>query len=329
MRWISQVLFLSLHLFSLLYVEANKRGTVLTSFACITSIGSISGGAFEKLKTDIKEATTAKKENMSSESKPVSVVFSDVDGTLVHYPNNDVDDSKKEDKNKESGNKTIYLPASSTGMRGVISSKTLQLCQKLRREEDVSLVLVSGMRTATLIKRLPYLPKADAYASEAGGRIFYSVPNPPSGNGNTLVTPVPFDGATDEDLAPFGLVEDDIWRSKLSSIDAAGLDGYVGDSMDIFLGKEKQAETTAIIPMHQRKGALWDLAKDLQEKGFVIDCKGYTNCFRVNKKQQNENISGEKFDSLCSLDVSSRGLASSVNLGCVDFYPIDSGKKNW
>ncbi len=34
-------------------------------------------------------------------------------------------------------------------------------------------VLITGARTATLLQRLPYLPSADAYVAENGGRIFY------------------------------------------------------------------------------------------------------------------------------------------------------------
>ena len=32
---------------------------------------------------------------------------------------------------------------------------------------------MTGARTSTLLQRLPFLPAADAYASENGGRIFY------------------------------------------------------------------------------------------------------------------------------------------------------------
>jgi hypothetical protein len=321
MKWTAIVI--TIFLFFLPTVEANTRtansfGTsrilsskTVSSAAFLKVIGKMTGGAFEKT---VEEAAGTENHEETSNQKTANIVFSDVDGTLVHYP----DDTRQEN---EPGNKTIYLPASSTGMRGVISSKTLQLCQKMRREENVKLVLVSGMRTSTLIKRLPYLPKADAYASEAGGRIFYSVPDP----GGNMVTPIPFDGATDDVLMSFGLVEDKLWRSKLSEEDAAGMDGYIGDSMDTFLGKQRE---TAIVPICERKGALWDFCKSLQKKGFVIDYKGYSNCFRVNKKQQNI-ISEDEFNSLRSLDVSEYGLATSVNLGCIDFYPIYSGKKNW
>ena len=88
---------------------------------------------------------------------PLNFVFSDVDGTLVHYPK-----EKLHQEDDDHDNDVIHLPPSSTGMRGVISSKTLKLCQSLRHECNVKLVLVSGMRTSTLLKRLPYLPKADA-----------------------------------------------------------------------------------------------------------------------------------------------------------------------
>jgi hypothetical protein len=39
------------------------------------------------------------------------------------------------------------------------------------------------MRTTTLFQQLPYLPWADAYVSESGGRIFYPVPLDESSDG--------------------------------------------------------------------------------------------------------------------------------------------------
>jgi len=260
----------------------------------------------------------------SVDNSVTNFVFSDVDGTLVHYPDSDADAEEEED------NKILYLPPSSTGMRGVISSKTLKLCQTLRREHNVKLVLVSGMRTSTLLKRLPYLPKADAYCSEAGGRIFYASDVDPEGEDEgdgeehgTFITPELFDGATKDDLRPFGLKEDELWRSKLSLI--AGTDGNPGDAMDLFLGTSTK---TQIIPLEDRKAPLWNYANELRARGFSIDYKGYSNCFRVNMKQQKENVTREDFEALKTTDVSEQGLATSVNLGCIDFYPSSSGKKN-
>jgi hydroxymethylpyrimidine pyrophosphatase-like HAD family hydrolase len=250
---------------------------------------------------------------------PMNFAFSDVDGTLVHYPS--------ENESTE-GNDIIHLPPSSTGLKGVISAKTLKLCQILRHEQNVKLVLVSGMRTSTLLKRLPYLPKADAYAPEAGGRIFYPVTDLKDYSG-TLVEPVHFNGASEEDVKAFGIVEDMDWREKLSQDQAAGGDGYIGDVMNTFL-KVEQEEDNQVKPIKDRESSLWNFAKSLEAEGFVIDYKGYTCCFRVNRKQQDkEKISDDDFNKLSLRNVEKLGLASSVNLGCVDFYPIKSGKKNW
>jgi hypothetical protein len=245
----------------------------------------------------------------------VHVVFSDVDGTLVHYPSEDIQEN-------ETGNRIVYLPASSTGMRGIISSRTLQLCQTIRREKKSKLVLVSGMRTSTLLNRLPYLPKADAYASEAGGRIFYPIDNPDPND--AIISPVSFDGTSEEDLKSFGLVEDEFWRNKISN-NGAGSDGYIGDAMDVFLGRCRQ---TSPIELSQRRGPLWQLGKMLEQKGFIVDYKGYSNCFRVNLKQQTK-VSLEDFQQLESMDVSHMGLEKSFNLGCIVFSPTSRGKKNW
>jgi hypothetical protein len=293
-----------------------KRYTVDTSSRAHQTIMSLMGGS-STTHNELVNLGTITSDKMSNEDP--NIIFSDVDGTLVHYP--DQVDSLSEDEN----NRMLFLPPSSTGMKGVISSKTLQLCQEFRRNPNSKLILISGMRTQTFIKRLPFLPKADAYATEAGGRIFYPISNLNNYTGSTI-QPEPFDGAIDEDLVPFGLVEDMEWRSRMSRDEAAGLDGYMGDSMDMFLNKTRG--TNGITPLEERKGNLWNFAKELYSQGFVIDHKGYASCFRINWNQQNQ-VSKEDFDSLSTLDVSMNGLGTSVNLGCIDFYPMDSGKKNW
>jgi hypothetical protein len=306
-------ILLALILIVQLEVEANLH-IVDPSSGTYQRIISILGGSSSN-NSHTRNLPTELISSMSNENP--KIIFSDVDGTLVHYP--DTAESPSED-----GNRLLLLPPSSTGMKGVISSKTLQLCQNIRRQSNAKFIIISGMRTQTFIKRLPFLPKADAYATEAGGRIFYPVTNLSDYTGN-IIQPEPFDGATDEDLTPFGLVEDMEWRSLMSRDEAAGLDGYIGDSMDIFLNKTEEIYCT---PLEQRKGNLWNFAKELQSQGFVIDHKGYASCFRVNLNQQNQ-ASKEDFESLSTLDVSVNGLGSSINLGCIDFYPMESGKRNW
>lgn len=79
--------------------------------------------------------------------------------------------------------------------QGLISVKTLQDLAKLR-SQGVLLVLITGARSATLLQRLPFLPEADAYVCENGGRIFYA--------GSPLPTACP-------------LSEDMAWRTSLSA----------------------------------------------------------------------------------------------------------------
>lgn len=240
--------------------------------------------------------------------KDLLVLFSDVDGTIVHYPD-DVDSAEEN---------ILKLPPSSTGLRGIISAATLAKFSSIRKS-GVKVVLISGMRTATLLKRLPYLPKADAYCCEAGGRIFYPTRN--IEGGGFSASPQPFDGADPADLSSYGLVEDMDWRQNMENLDHAGKDGFVGNELD---GADQ-----AVIALEDRTGLLWSYACELQEKGFVLDTKGYSTCFRVNRRHQNAR-SDEEFDSLARGEMEyPPGLATSTNLGAVDFYPSSSGKKRW
>eukprot|EP00522_Entomoneis_paludosa_P001255 CAMPEP_0172472604 /NCGR_PEP_ID=MMETSP1065-20121228/68426_1 /TAXON_ID=265537 /ORGANISM="Amphiprora paludosa, Strain CCMP125" /LENGTH=409 /DNA_ID=CAMNT_0013230751 /DNA_START=115 /DNA_END=1344 /DNA_ORIENTATION=+ len=263
------------------------------------------------------------KSNMSPPSE-ILLVYSDVDGTLVHYPSLD--------KVQEAPADILRLPPSMTGMQGIISSRTMQLCRSIRKDQSTKFVLVSGMRTHTLLKRLPFLPRADAYCSEAGGRIFYPIEdgNSTDGKAAPCFKSVEFDGATPEDLESYGLVEDLEWRKRMESPSAAGPDGYVGQEIEAFGQEEKSIPA---IPVSERTGELWKFAQLLESKNLVLDVKGYSSCFRVNRKHQPADNAAvmELFESLLSgrggIDLPST-LATSTNLGCIDFYPAHSGKKN-
>lgn len=246
----------------------------------------------------------------------IRVVFSDVDGTLVHYP--------PPEQEQILPSSVVRLPPSATGMRGVISSKTFELCRSIRHDHDTKLVLVSGMRTHTLLKRVPFLPKADAYCSEAGGRIFYPVDASKAEKGQPTFQLVDFDGSKEADLQEFALQEDMEWRSKMEQDKAAGKDGYAGNELASFV--EPKPVTTVL----ERTGALWEFARQLQERGLVLDTKGYSSCFRVNINQQPTGGPGVKvFEDLVDGKVKHpASLATSTNLGCIDFYPADSGKRN-
>ncbi len=238
----------------------------------------------------------------------ILVVFSDLDGTLVHYPT-------KRFKS-ERHNSILKLPPSATGMRGVVSSRTLSLVQDIRRK-GTKFVLVSGMRTSTFLTRLPFLPRADAYCTEAGGRIFYPVE---SNDAGFVVKPQKYDGCTDADLEPFSLAEDMQWRAQMEQITG----GYGQSDL-----KELSLNPTRVPSLNERDGLLWDFARHLISKGYVLDTVGYSACFRVNHKQQT-SVTDEEFAALSNGQLELwDGLGTSVNLACVDFYPAGSGKKNW
>jgi len=269
--------------------------------------------------------------------RDIRIVFSDVDGTLVHYPTN---------HNNETNVDTIFLPPSSTGMRGVISQCTLSLCARIRRcrlkkgGTYIPLVLISGMRTTTLLQRIPFLPKADAYAPEGGGRIFYPMntsPNVNDGDDNNgrlqqaqfataIMKPESYKQAKEVDIQPFQLVEDMNWSRYVQGKSLCDTD--VGHCQTLELGNTVLSE---------RCGSLWNFAKCLEKEGFVLDYRGYSNCFRVNLSHQKTNMKNkhidafsieEKFRSLSLRDLSHFGLTTTVNLGCIDIYPERSGKKN-
>lgn len=87
----------------------------------------------------------------------------------------------------------LAMPPSSTGLLGYISLETLKLVDQLRSAGH-KYVLISGARYSTILERIPFLPKADAYVVENGGRIFF----------------------TDEPSALTPMAEDLQWRATLN-----------------------------------------------------------------------------------------------------------------
>jgi hypothetical protein len=141
----------------------------------------------------------------------IRIVFSDLDGTLIHYPaallvgtaaaygtattssttttnTTNTNTTHDDDAVPPETQMIIALPASSTGLTGTLTRETMALCRIIRRgssRNDVvpapphqrggggcKLAFISGMRFSTLLTRIPYLPRADAYACDSGGRIF-------------------------------------------------------------------------------------------------------------------------------------------------------------
>jgi hydroxymethylpyrimidine pyrophosphatase-like HAD family hydrolase len=264
----------------------------------------------------------------------IRAVLSDIDGTLVHYPEEVQDEG------------LLRLPPSSTGMKGVISQNTIDLCQRIRRakvelednyggdKRHVILVLVSGMRTNTLLQRLSSLPFADAYCSENGGRIFYPEPLQTLDEENSfkegdydqhgcyIFRPAQttlteeedniastYETATENKFSHvYRLVEDIEWR-KRHDRDMSSTNDPIGN-----LGNQR-SQTTPL---------LHEFASRLKSLGWVLDEKGYTTCLRIHQKHQISSL----FNVSDLPSLLPDGLMISTNLGCVDVYPQTSGKKN-
>lgn len=168
----------------------------------------------------------------------------------------------------------ISLPASLTGRMARISVETLKLASRVR-SSGARLVLVSGTRYSTFVKRLPYLPRADAYVIENGGRIFY-----------------PREDATESTETRKG--EDDSTVSNSSAV-ASELTSVVGDPLltahpesalkEDLKWREKMEGVTG--PAFQdakapedRDGPLWDLYREAVSEGFEVDTNTYYTMIR-------------------------------------------------
>ena len=262
----------------------------------LSSMKTIGGGA-QIQNDDDNIDVNVNVNNDNDNNNEVCIIFSDLDGTLIHYPSSD---------NNFLNRDVLDLPKSSSGLSGIISAQTLCSIRTIRNgncggiggSNKVKFVLISGMRTSTFLQRLPFLPKADAYATENGGRIFYPLDDNTNNNNKKdtfWVKPKRFKGSTKDDLLPFGIYEDMDWKKKMINTKALGGSGN-GDGGhdnvddDYTLNQILNDPSGSQKQLKECDGLLWDFARDLiHNKHFILDTKGYSTCFRVNRKHQNNN----------------------------------------
>lgn len=218
---------------------------------------------------------------------PTRLLFTDIDGTIVHYPDAEPTPPAGPHATCNAGEwadtaagRVLRLPPSSTGKRGEISETTLRLLADAHSRGSVAVAIVSGARGTTLAARLPCLPPAAALAAENGGRLWWYNADRPT-------------------LAP--LEEDVEWRATHSA--AAG-----------------PLSNDALPPLH-RSGPLWDAYRAFISDGWTPDAAGYTTAFRLPIKGGKTET-----DLAAALARLPPTLASSRNLGCADVYPATSGK---
>jgi hydroxymethylpyrimidine pyrophosphatase-like HAD family hydrolase len=207
------------------------------------------------------------------------VLFTDIDGTIVHYL------SHSQGPTYEAA--VLTLPPSTTGLCGTISETTLAGLARLRALPGLHLVIVSGARSSTLDRRLPYLPAADAVVAEGGGRLHWAGKRAAAG------TPVLAD-----------LAEDMEWRRVHEAA----------------AGPPSQGEGT---PPAERVGELWDAYRSLVADGWTPDAAAYSTAFRLPLPADGRKSESDLAAALASLPPS---LQTTTNLGCADVLPATSGK---
>lgn len=231
---------------------------------------------------------------MPSTRPRVDVLFSDLDGTLVHYPKdfNEYATIIKEDEAANTATirytatgetRDCVILTSMTGGKSYISVETVRLVAQLRAK-GVAFVIITGARTSTYIQRRPVLPDADYEFCENGGRM----------------------------LAAGKLVPE--WT-----------DTFVGQVGPV-------ADRVALLPddlpaPDDREGTLWALRREMLADGWFVDSQDYTANFRVDvKKSAGKSV--DDYYAAVEGKLEPRQLATSFNLGKADIYPAGSGKAN-
>lgn len=226
-------------------------------------------------------------------SPTVDILFSDIDGTLVHYPKhfNEYAELISEDTSlgtatiryKHTGEQCLCkILSSTTSGDAYISLRTIELIAQLR-DTGTRFVLITGARSSTYAKRRTLLPLADFEFYENGGRKVQA-------------------GVVDPEWT-------DNFKAQVGQID------------------DRSAFVPDLPPPDDRTGSLWRLHNSLVETGWKVDARDYATSFRVDIARSIGH-DHEEFRGVLARELESRGLSSSFNLGKADIYPETSGKAN-
>lgn len=218
----------------------------------------------------------------------IRAIFSDLDGTLVHFPawfeeygstiTSRDPDGKTAIVRSPSGEERVcrLLPSSTMG-DGLVSERTIALVDELRRR-GILFCVVTAARKSTLLERYPMLPAADAAVCETGSRIFR--------------------GSLDN--------QDYVWPKRFEHIT-----GSLDRELDVRLRPEP----------------LWQFFRKLESEvpGLKCDSRSYYGCFRVDTKGDSGVEAALR---ACIADGLPPEVNWAMNLGKFDFFPASSGKGN-
>ena len=228
----------------------------------------------------------------SSQQPPrLRAIFSDLDGTIVHFPkwfeahgtkvvSRDLERKRAVVESPSGETRECRLLPSSTMGDGFVSERTIELVRELR-DEGILFVIVTAARKSTLFERQPMLPACDAACCETGSRVYLG---------------------TDDGLDGLDLE----WAARFEHITGP---------------LEREVEVA------ERPEPLWAFFRTLQSSvpGLKCDSRSYYGCFRVDTKDDptveaalREAIAAHLPD----------GVDWAMNLGKFDFYPAVSGKGN-
>lgn len=221
------------------------------------------------------------------------VVFSDLDGTLVHYPKELLEYATIAPCDAASATVTVTYNhtgearecvtlRSKTGGESYMSLRTRHLIAELRAA-GVVFVIITGARSSTYMGRRPLLPPADFEFFENGGR-----------------------------------------KLAAGVLDPAWTDRFVAEVGPIL---DRSALLPELPPVEKRDGSLWQLYRQLAHDGWKIDTRDYMTNIRVDVKKS-EGKTASQFQAIVENECPKRALASSFNLGKGDIYPRGSGKAN-
>eukprot|EP00928_Gymnodinium_smaydae_P037362 TRINITY_DN25951_c0_g3_i1.p1 TRINITY_DN25951_c0_g3~~TRINITY_DN25951_c0_g3_i1.p1 ORF type:complete len:323 (-),score=58.29 TRINITY_DN25951_c0_g3_i1:216-1184(-) len=221
----------------------------------------------------------------------VRAIFSDLDGTIVHFPkwfeahgtkviSRDLEAKRAVVQSPSGETRECRLLPSSTMGDGFVSERTIELVKALR-DEGIIFVIVTAARKSTLFERHPMLPACDAACCETGSRVYLGTD----------------DGLTGLDLE---------WASRFEHIT-----GPLERELDV----------------SERPEPLWAFFRLLQTSvpGLKCDSRSYYGCFRVDTNDDPAVESALREVIASKLPA---GVDWAMNLGKFDFFPAATGKGN-
>jgi len=235
---------------------------------------------------------------MADDRRPrLRAIFSDLDGTIVHFPKWFEEHGTKVISSEPalqcavaespSGEKREcrLLPSSTMG-DGLVSERTVELVEQLRAE-GVLFVVVTAARKSTLLERLPLLPPCDAAVCETGSRIYLQEV------GGAL---------------PGGL--------------SAAPDAEFSSRIEPVCGPLERE-----LDVDERPEPLWQFYRTLRAEvaGLKCDARSYYGCFRVDTR---DSAAVDEALRACIEQHKPESVDWAMNLGKYDFFPAASGKGN-